>query len=131
MKIRKPALAFTMLLPLTAWSAGGHYPVDDADIVEPGVFQIETWYTHFDSRNAEFGFLPAMTFFDQLEVTAGFLRLEAGGENFNRFEPAAKWQFAPLEDGAVASAVSSNTSMSRWDAAWAAMPTGSSPPGWP
>jgi len=94
-----------LLLPLAGWCAGGHYPVDDADIVAPSDFQIESWYSHFDGRNAEFGFLPAVTVRDRLELTAGYYRLEAGGDNLDRFELAAKWQFAPIEDGAIASAL--------------------------
>jgi hypothetical protein len=90
-------------LPLSALAAGGHYPVDDADIIAPGDFQIETWYTRVDGNNSEFAFLPAWTpSGTSLELTAGLIRVEEGGENFNRFEPAAKWQFSPIGPGRVA-----------------------------
>ncbi len=95
-------------LPLSALAAGGHYPVDDADITAPGDFQIETWFTHIDGNNAEFAFLPAWTpSGTSLELTAGLIRFEEDGESFNRFEPASKWQFSPIEPGrlAVAAAV--------------------------
>jgi hypothetical protein len=105
MKKQIPGVVLVALLPVTAWSGGGHYPVDDADIVAPGDFQIETWYSHLNNRQSEFGFLPAMTLFDRVEITAGYYRLQVGSEYFDRFEPAAKWQFAPIEDGAIASAL--------------------------
>lgn len=46
MKKQMPGLACAALLPVTGWSAGGHYPADDADLVAPGDFQIENWYSH-------------------------------------------------------------------------------------
>lgn len=107
--MRKPT---TLLLtfgafPLSAWAAGGHYPVDDAAITDPGDIQIETWLTRVDGANREFGLLPAWTPpGTRLELTAGYYRLRANGEHFNRFEPAAKWLFAPLEPGRVGAAAS-------------------------
>ncbi|TVQ50530.1 MAG: hypothetical protein EA371_00275 [Gammaproteobacteria bacterium] len=77
-------------MPLVAWSAGGHYPVDDAGITAPGDIQIESWITRVNSDNVEFGFLPAATVRDRLELTAGVYRIETGAGDFMRFEPAAK-----------------------------------------
>lgn len=94
-------------LPVSAWSAGGHYPVEDADITAPGDIQIETWLTRADGDNSEFAFLPAWTpAGTALELSAGFYRLEEDGDSFNRFEPAAKWQFSPIEPGQIAMAAS-------------------------
>ncbi|TVQ33203.1 MAG: hypothetical protein EA370_11990 [Wenzhouxiangella sp.] len=94
-------------LPLSVLAAGGHYPVDDADITAPGDFQIETWFTRVDGDNSEFAFLPAWTpRGTTLELTAGFYRLDEDGDSFNRFEPAAKWQFSGLEPGRLAVAAS-------------------------
>ncbi len=99
--------AIAACLPFSAFAAGGHYPVDDADITAPGDVQIETWFTRVDGNNSEFAFLPAWTPpGTQLELTAGFYRLEEDGASFNRFEPAAKWQFSPIEPGRVAIAAS-------------------------
>ena len=100
-------LLLASTLPLAAYSAGGHYPVDDADITAPGDFQVETWFTRIDSDNAEFAFLPAWTPpGTNLELTAGYYRLEADGDSFNRFEPAAKWLFSPIQPGQLAVAAS-------------------------
>jgi hypothetical protein len=94
-------------LPLSAWSAGGHYPVDDADITAPGDIQVETWFSRIDGDNSEFAFLPAWTIPNsRLELTAGLYRLEQDGDGFNRFEPAAKWQFVAVAPGVVGGAMS-------------------------
>lgn len=103
--MRYPILSAVLLggLPLSALAAGGHYPVDDAVITAPGDFQIETWITRVDGDNSEMAFLPAWTPpGTALELTAGLIRVEEDGERFNRFEPAAKWLFSPLEPGRVA-----------------------------
>lgn len=94
-------------LPLSAWSAGGHFPVDDAEITAPGDIQVETWFTRVDGNNSEFGFLPAWTVPSlPLELTAGLYRVDEDGNSFFRFEPAAKWQFVPQAPGVVAGAMS-------------------------
>lgn len=94
-------------LPLSAWSAGGHYPVDDADITAPGDIQIETWFTRLDGSNSEFAFLPSWTIPNsRLELTAGLYRMEQDGGSLNRFEPAAKWQWVPVAPGVVGGAMS-------------------------
>ena len=93
-------------LPLSAWSAGGHYPVDDADIGDAGDFGIEAWFTRVDGDNSETAFLPTWRpGAAPIELVAGFIRVEEDGESFNRFEPAAKWQFSPIEPGVAAGAV--------------------------
>lgn len=94
-------------LPPPAWSAGGHFPVDDADITAPGDVQIETWLTRIDGSNSQFAFLPAWTIPNsRLELTAALYRLEEDGDSFNRLEPAAKWQFLPTAPGVVGGAMS-------------------------
>ncbi len=101
------ALAVAGCLPFSAFAAGGHYPVDDADITAPGDVQIETWFTRLDGNQREFGFLPAWTpAGTTLELTAGFYRLKVDGDSFNRLEPATKWQISPLEAGRLAIAAS-------------------------
>jgi len=100
-------LLLASALPLSAWSSGGHYPVDDADIVAPGGLQIESWFTHVDGNNSELAFLPAWTpAGTRLELTAGLYRIREEGDDFNRFEPAAKWQFLPPGDGHISAALS-------------------------
>lgn len=94
-------------LPVSAWSAGGHFPVDDAEITARGDIQVETWFTRVDGNNSEFGFLPAWTVPSlPLELTAGLYRVDEDGNSFFRFEPAAKWQFVPQAPGVVAGAMS-------------------------
>ncbi len=93
-------------LPLSVHAAGGHYPVDDADIGDPGDFGIESWFTHFDSDNNELAVLPTWRPGDlPLELVGGLIRVEEDGDSINRFEPAAKWQFAPIEPGQAGAAV--------------------------
>jgi|GEM_PF-4358369 len=105
-KITLLACLIASALPLSAWSAGGHYPVDDADIGDPGDFGAEAWFTRVDGDNSEFAFLPtwrpgAMP----IELVAGLIRVEEDGDSFFRFEPAAKWQFSPFAPGQVGGAV--------------------------
>jgi hypothetical protein len=111
-------LVLATALPLQAFAAGGHYPVDDADIVGPGEFQIESWLTRFDADNSELAVLPAWTpRGTALELTAGLIRIEEDGDSFNRFEPAAKWQFSPIEPGRMAAAVA--VQLGYEDGSWA------------
>ena len=105
----KHTLASLMLasaFPLTALAAGGHYPVDDAGITDPGHFQIETWFTDFHGNNNEFALLPAWTpAGSSIELTAGLVRLLEDGDATNRFEPAAKWLFWNSDTIAISSAL--------------------------
>ncbi|MHB8708858.1 MAG: hypothetical protein ACYC9I_08285 [Desulfuromonadales bacterium] len=105
----KKTLACLMLpgtVPVQTFAAGGHYPVDDADIVVPGEFQIESWLTRVDGDNGELAILPAWTPRGAaLELTAGLIRIKVSGESVHRFEPATKWQLSPIEPGQMASAV--------------------------
>lgn len=94
------------LVPLGAWSAGGHYPVDDAEITAPGEIQVETWLTRRDRDNVEFAFLPAFTVLERLELTAGVYRIEEDGSGFTRFEPAAKLLLPGVGGDGLAVAVS-------------------------
>ncbi|TVS09735.1 MAG: hypothetical protein EA419_12290 [Wenzhouxiangella sp.] len=108
MSNKKTLLACLMAaaLPFSAWSAGGHYPVDDADIGDPGDFGIETWFTHVDSDNSELAFLPTWrpgTL--PVELVLGLIRVEEDSDSFNRVEPAAKWQFSPIAPGRLGAAV--------------------------
>lgn len=90
-----------------AWSSGGHYPVDDTELAEPGALQIETWYTRVDGSAWEFAFLPAITLQNMpLELTAGYARVKDDGERFHRFEPSAKWQFNGVDAGQLGAALS-------------------------
>jgi len=91
-------LLLVSIFPLCAYSAGGHYPVDDADIGHPGDFGVESWFTHVDSDNSEFAFLPTWRPGNlPLELVGGLIRVEEDGESVTRIEPAAKWQFSPRE----------------------------------
>ncbi len=106
--------AFTTLFTLgvaaaavPAWSSGGHYPVDDAELAEPGVLQIETWYTRVDGSAWELVILPAITLQSlPLELTAGYARIKDDDERFHRFEPSAKWQFSAVDAGQLGAAIS-------------------------
>jgi hypothetical protein len=106
MKNNALILLLTLGLPLTAWSVGGHYPVDDADLPDPWEFGAEIWYTHFDGDNSESalsaywrpGRIP-------LELIAEFQRLDENGDTTDRFEPQLKYQIVPLGAGQVGAAV--------------------------
>jgi len=101
-----PACLIAGALPLSAWSTGGHYPVDDADIGHPGDFGIEAWFTRSGPDDHELAVLPAWRPGAlPIELVAGLIRAEEDGESFHRFEPAAKWQFSPIAPGQVAGAV--------------------------
>lgn len=85
--------------PLTAWSSGGHYPVDDADITPPGEVQIESWFSRIDAANHELAVLLATTPRNtRLELTAGLYQLREDRDSELRFEPAAKWRFTADDD---------------------------------
>lgn len=98
------------LLGLTvaqAQAAGGHYPVDDADVGEAGDFAIEAWHTRIDSNNWEAAILPATTLRSvPVELVFGYVRISEDGDEFNRFEPEVKWQLAPIQPGAWGAALS-------------------------
>ncbi|MGY6588186.1 MAG: hypothetical protein ACXIUB_07825 [Wenzhouxiangella sp.] len=100
------SLALALALPVTAFAAGGHYPVDDVYVGEPGDFIIESFFTRFDGDNSELGFLPTWRPGQApLELVAGLIRVEEDGESINRFEPQLKYQLAPMEAGRWGSAV--------------------------
>jgi hypothetical protein len=99
-------LVLATALPLQALAAGGHYPVDDVDVGEPGDFVIESWFTRIDGNNSEFAVLPTWRPGQApLELVAGFIRAEEDGDTFNRFEPQMKWQFSPMAPGQLGSAI--------------------------
>ncbi len=99
-------LLFIGVLPITAWSAGGHYPVDDADLPDPGEFGTEIWHTWFDDDASESavsaywrpGQLP-------LELIAEFQHIETNGQTAERFQPQIKYQLAPIKPGEMGGAV--------------------------
>ncbi len=106
MKKIKLLLVLALCLPVTAWSVGGHYPVDDADLPDPGEFGAELWHTHFDSDNSESalsafwrpGSLP-------VELIAEFQHFDEHGGSSNRFEPQFKYQLDPLAAGRIGTAI--------------------------
>ncbi len=94
------------VLPVSAWSAGGHYPVDDSEIGDPADFAIEAWFTRYDGNNSEYAILPSWRpGLTPVELVAGLIRVEEDGDTFTRFEPAAKWQFSPVAPGRLGTAV--------------------------
>jgi len=99
-------IGLVTLTPLS-WSAGGHYPVDDADITPPGHVQFESWYTRIGANESEFAFLaswtPAAT---SVELTTGLYRLGETQDRRSRIEPAAKRQFIPVAPGHIGIAAS-------------------------
>ena len=38
-----------LLVPVAAQAAGGHFSVDDASILDPGQWQVETWFSRFSN----------------------------------------------------------------------------------
>ncbi len=99
-------LLLASIFPLSAYSVGGHYPVYDADIGDPGDFAIESWYTHFGSDNSELAFLSTWRPGNlPLELVGGIIRVDEDGDSFTRIEPAAKWQIAPIEPGQFGAAI--------------------------
>lgn len=99
-------IALTAALPVSAFAAGGHYPVDDVAIGDPGDFVIESFFTRFDSDNSEIAVLPTWRPGQlPLELVAGLIRVEEDGDSFNRFEPQMKYQLAPMDAGRWGSAV--------------------------
>lgn len=106
-KYKLTALITLATVTAPAWSSGGHYPIDDAELAEPGVLQIEAWHTRIDGSNWELAILPAITLPGApLELTAGYARVKDDGEGFHRFEPSAKWQFSAVDSVQVGAAVS-------------------------
>jgi hypothetical protein len=60
---------------LLAWSAGGHFAVDDATLADPGRCQIEAWYTRHDRGSREYTLVPACNPTGNLELGLGVTRL--------------------------------------------------------
>ncbi|MCC5869495.1 MAG: hypothetical protein JJU27_13400 [Gammaproteobacteria bacterium] len=100
------AVLSVVVLPFPLWAAGGHYPVDDADIAEPGQVLVETWLTRVNSNNSEFAVLPAVSFGGALGLTAGVYRLREDGESFTRLEPEAKYLLPWSHPDGLTSAIS-------------------------
>lgn len=90
-----------------AWAAGGHYPVDDTELVEPGVLSLESWAQWQDSDTWELAAVSAVTVGDEVEVALGVYRLENEGDRQTRFEPAVKFRLPwSARDGTVTTAMS-------------------------
>ncbi|QOC23866.1 hypothetical protein IC757_07035 [Wenzhouxiangella sp. AB-CW3] len=106
MRISRLIPVLLLCLPVTAWSVGGHYPVDDADLPDPREFGAELWHTVLDSDNSESAFsafwrpgsLP-------VELIAEFQHLDEDGVSSNRFEPQIKYQLEPLASGQMGAAI--------------------------
>jgi hypothetical protein len=99
-------LALTLWLPVTAWSVGGHYPVDDASLPAPREFGAEIWHTHFDGDHSE----SALSAYWRpgrfpLELIAEFQHLDEDGDTSDRFEPQLKYQIAAPAAGQIGAAV--------------------------
>lgn len=104
----RQAIAGLYLLVITTpvWASGGHYPVDDADIAEPGQVLVETWLTRVNSNNGEFAVLPSASFGGAFELTTGVYRLREDGESSTRLEPAAKYLLPWTQPDGLGSAIS-------------------------
>ncbi|OOG23442.1 hypothetical protein B1C78_11295 [Thioalkalivibrio denitrificans] len=106
--------------------AGGHYVVDDADLIDPRSCEAEIWYT--DTDGAGHGtFLSPTCRLDgpwQVTATAGFLRESGSNEELYGLE--AKALFMDMEThgfgvGLVAG-TEYLTETSRWEVAFAYVP---------
>ena len=116
--MRKMFVAAMLLVPASLWASGGHYPVDDSVVGEPGDFVVESWVVYLDSDNRELAVLPTLTLGGQagrwaglgaVDLTGGIYRIEEDGERFTRFEPAVKYRLpwsADMADMGVTAAVS-------------------------
>jgi hypothetical protein len=94
--LRKYFASLLLLLPISLYAAGGHYPVDDADVGEPGERIVESWITRVDGDNRELAFLPGIALQGGVGVTAGIYRVREDGESFTRLEPELKYQLPGL-----------------------------------
>jgi len=95
------------LFTADAFASGGHYPVDDTEIAEPGTVQIEQWYGRVDGDSWDLAILPALTLPNiPLELTAGYARVKSEGDRFHRLEPSAKYQLRSVEAGGIGAALS-------------------------
>ena len=105
---RGPVLALALVaLPTLAWSAGGHYPVDDADITGAGEWQIESWFSRLDSDTHEQAVLLATTLpGTRLELTGGLYQQRGDGQTDYWFEPAAKWRLTADDEAPLMVAAS-------------------------
>lgn len=96
-----------ILLCNPGWTAGGHYPVDDAAVTEPGMLALESWVGWQDSSAWEIAAVSMIALRDTVELALGLYRLEDDGDRQTRLEPAVKvllpWSAG---DGAVTTAMS-------------------------
>ncbi|TVS16734.1 MAG: hypothetical protein EA417_08770 [Gammaproteobacteria bacterium] len=91
-KHKLAALITLATVTAPAWSSGGHYPIDDAELAEPGVLQIEAWDAGFAGSAWAFALLPAITLQGlPLKWTADHVRLENCGDRVRPFESGANW----------------------------------------
>jgi len=74
----------------TAWAAGGHHAIDDADILEPGGCKVESWY----ERNSAPGRLLHLGFgcrVGPVELTASTEPQRQAGTSLADHELQVKW----------------------------------------
>jgi len=88
------ALAAICCAPMIAQAAGGHYVVDDAELVGAGQCELEVWFSRFDSNTDALMIMPACNPGGNLELGLGVGRADPGGETF--VELAAKTLVQPV-----------------------------------
>ena len=102
--MRRIALVAAVAMPALAYgqaacAAGGHYAVDDAEILGPERCHIDVWYAYGDQRNDDFTLQPACNPWTNLELGFGVSRLQRDGTRDTIVELAAKRVFRQLEQG--------------------------------
>jgi hypothetical protein len=93
-----------------AHAAGGHYRVDDADVVEFGRCQVETWYSRASGDNWETVVAPACHFVRDLEVTLEWNTVRDEGERGGSLVLEAKRLLPERARGRLLSSVVAGTS---------------------
>ena len=79
----RPVTALAALLPAMGQAAGGHYEVEDADLVDTGACELETWHTRVDSDNHESSAILTCNPLGGFELGAGAERLLEDGDFYD------------------------------------------------
>ncbi|MCH8505176.1 MAG: hypothetical protein LAT50_12730 [Ectothiorhodospiraceae bacterium] len=117
---------FLLLLPVSAYGAGGHVVVDDTLVTPEREWLLEAWFTRESSRTDEqaaalsYGLMPGM------EATLGFSRERVERDRTDSAELAGKWLLTDAEVDGIGIAVVTGLGFSvdddRWQEAEAYIP---------
>ena len=90
------------LVPTLAQGAGGHYEVEDAELVDPSACELETWHSRVDADNHESNAILTCNPAGGFEIGAGAERLLEDGSGYDTIaEFNAKALLAQDESWAV------------------------------